>query len=111
MASKVTPIKDQVLVKQDPAKELVGREGLIFAPQGSETWPVTATVIAVGPGRITEGGARVALDPGLVPGARVIFKRKPSSALVPDLREGDPNEWRDLIMLREEDILGIIEEE
>jgi len=39
----------------------------------------------------------------------VLFKRRPSSALVPDAREGDPLGEAGLVMLREDDILGTVE--
>jgi len=106
MVQAVRPIKDQVLVKQDPSQERVGREGLLWAPQGQEYWPSTGTVVDVGPGKHNQP-----MDEGLAPGTRVLFKRRPMSALIPDTRLGGPEEFKGLLMLREEDILGIIEEE
>ena len=111
MTDQVRPIGNGVLVRQDRPQEKVGREGLIYAPQGSEDWPNIGTVIAVGPGKVNDHGVRVAMDEGLVPGARVMFQRKPSSALEPDPREGNKPEWKDLLVLTEDDILGIIVEE
>lgn len=111
MTDQVRPIGDGVLVRQDRPQEKVGREGLIFAPQGSETWPNIGTVVAVGPGKFNDQGEREPMDEGLVPGARVMFQRKPSSALEPDAREGNRPEWKDLLMLTEADIIGILEEE
>lgn len=111
MTDQVRPIGNGVLVRQDRPLDKVGREGLIYAPQGSETWPNIGTVVAVGSGRTNDHGVRVALDSGLVPGARVMFQRKPSTALEPDWREGNRPEWKDLLMLSEDDIIGIIEEE
>ncbi len=103
------PIRDQILVRQDPPNDRVG-SGLLYAPQGSEEWPPLGTVLRVGPGKWNrEGTARVA--PEVKPGDRVLFKRKPDSALVPDTREGDPNGWRDLVMLTEDYIIGIVEDE
>lgn len=111
VTNQVRPIGDSVLVRQDRPQDRVGREGLIFAPQGSETYPNIGTVVAVGPGKVNDHGVRVPLDEGLIPGARVMFQRKPSSSLEPDWREGNRPEWRDLLMLSEDDIIGIISEE
>lgn len=107
MAKLVAPVKDQVLVLQDPPKERVG-SGILFAPSGSEEYPNIGTVVRVGPGAVSPGGERIPMDVQV--GDRVMFKRRPGSALVPDIREGDPNDWKNLIMLREEDIIGVIEE-
>lgn len=101
-----TPIKDQVLVRQDPPKEKVG-SGVLFAPQGSEEYPPMGTVLKVGPGKVGPGGGRIPLD--VKPGDRVMFKRKPGSALVPDAREGDERGWKDLLVLTEDDILLVLE--
>jgi co-chaperonin GroES (HSP10) len=98
---KITPIKNRVLIKQAPSQERVGKEKLLLAPQGSETWPTTGTVVAVGPG---------VQSAEIVPGVRVYFERKPSSAIVPDTREGDPDGDRDLIMLPEDNVLAVIED-
>jgi co-chaperonin GroES (HSP10) len=102
---RVRPIRDQVLVRQDPKENKVAG-GLLYTPEGSEHWPSTGTVEAVGPGL-----PNAPMDEGLMPGARVLFQRRPASALHRDLGVGEPEEWKGLIMLRESDILGIIEEE
>lgn len=107
---KIRPIGDQVLVRQDGAQQFVGKSSLIIAPQGSEEWTPFGTVVAVGPGVVGPGGQRIEIDAGLVPGSRVMFKRKPGSALNPDSREGDPDDLNNLLMLREADIIGIVEE-
>lgn len=104
---RVTPIKDQVLVLADPAKDRTS-SGLYY-PQGSEDWPSLGTVMAVGPGRIIEGGEREPM--GVEVGDRVLFKRQPASALVPDSREGDPRGWHGLVMLDEKSIIGVVFDE
>lgn len=103
------PIHDQVLVRQDRPSERVGRAGLIYAPQGEEHWPPFATVVAVGPGATDRFGERV--PPGVAAGDRVLFKRRADTSLSPDSREGSTPGWEDLLMLRESDILGVVEPE
>lgn len=101
MSRTISPIKDRVLVRQEPAQERVGKEQLIFAPQGSEAWPALGTIVACGPSvQAAE----------LQPGVRIAFERKPSSAVVPDSREGDPENECALLMLPESHILGVVED-
>lgn len=91
------PIKNQVLVLRDPSEDRIGS---IYVPQGSERWPSLGTVRAVG-GDVVD----------VAPGQRVLFQSKPASALIPDPREGGYPEWKGLVMLRDDDIIGIVEEE
>lgn len=93
------PIKDQVVIRQDPCQDRVGKLGILFAPQGEETWPNTGTVVSVGP-EVKDVAA----------GERVMFQRKPDSALIPDHREGGPPEWKDLIIIPEGNVIGWIDE-
>jgi co-chaperonin GroES (HSP10) len=65
------------------------------------------TVLKVGPGKVGPGGNRLPMDVKV--GDRVMFKRKPGSALVPDRRETDDRGWKDLLVLTEDDILLILE--
>lgn len=103
----IRPILDQVLVKQDPPNDLL--ESGLYMPQGQrDSWRDIGTVVAVGPGKY-ENGTRRELD--VKPGDRVLFKRRPASALNGDGLEGGREEWKDMIVLLEEDIIGVIEEE
>lgn len=115
----LSPIQDQVLLRRDPATDRV--RGL-YVPQGSEEWDERGTVLAVGP---------LVREPGIVPGARVLFRPRAGSALAPDRREpGQPDAWERVVVLRSGeapgmarpagpcspdtgagDILGVIEEE
>lgn len=104
-AMNIRPIRDQVLVRQDPKQEKVGS---LFVPQGSEDYPNHGTILAVGPGTVTQGGQFVELTVSV--GQRVLFKRRPNTALVPDAREDSGSEFKNLLMLRESDILAIVEE-
>lgn len=102
------PIQDQVLVRQDPPAE---RIGLIYMPPSFEDWSNVVTVVAVGPGLANATG-RDYMDSGLVPGARVVIKRRASTALIPDLRDApySPQEFKDLIMLRQDDVMLILDD-
>lgn len=91
----IRPIKNRVLVRQDPPQDKIG---IFYVPQGSENYPNYGTVEAVGPG-VTEN---------IKVGDRILFKRKPDSALNPDTREGK-SEFDGLLVLPEEYILAIVE--
>lgn len=94
------PIHDQILVQQDRPKEKLA-SGL-YVPDTAERalQEDLATVVLVGP-KVLEVNA----------GDRVLFKRRPCTALIPDEREGGPEEWKDLLMLRETDIIGVVTNE
>lgn len=89
-------VGDKVLIKQDDPQETVGREGILIAPQGKETWPNTGIVLAVGT-QVRD----------VRPGDRVAFLRKPESGLDPEGRK--TNEFFGIISLPEEYILAVFE--
>ena len=87
-------------MRQDRPNDMIG---LIHIPDvAGKDYPNTGTVIRVGP----------SADPELVPGMRVMFERQPGSALVPDDREigARADEMRDLLILKPENIIGILED-
>lgn len=109
-----TPIKDQVIVRQDPKKERLS-SGL-YVPQSADhaLWDNYGEVLAVGPGRTELGEYVRALDVKV--GDRVLFKRSPGTALMPDRREigildQGREDWADVLVLREDDIIGVVESE
>lgn len=97
MTRKIRPIRDRVLVRQDEPKTMIGS---LHVPQGLEQWPPVGVVLAAGP--------RCKLEDFKI-GDRVQFKRRPASAVVPDVREPHDPEWEGLVVLHEEDIQGVVE--
>lgn len=93
------PIRDQVIVRQDPPADRL-KNGL-YVPDSArrELYEDLGTV---------EGVGSNVLDVRV--GDRVLFKRRPDSALIPDIREGGRDEWINLLVLREADIIGVIED-
>ena len=93
----IRPLNDHILVKQDAPKEKTV-SGLIL-PQGKETYEDIGTIIRTGPG---VNGIELSVKVG----DRVLFKRRPGS----HLGESNPD-WKDLLMLKEEDVVAILEDE
>jgi chaperonin GroES len=99
VASKIKPVGDRVVVKA-AAKEEMTKSGLII-PDTAKEKPQEGTVIAVGAGKLNDNGERVALE--VKEGDRVLFAKYGGTEFKLD---GD-----DLLVLRETDILAIIEGE
>ena len=94
MASKLHPLGDRVVVRPMPKEEKT--KGGIVLPDTVKEKPQEGKVIAVGPGRMTEDGKRIALD--LKVGDVVVYAKYAGT----ELKEGD----EELIIMRESDILA-----
>ena len=93
---KVTPLADRILVRRLEAAE--EKRGGIIIPDTAKEKPQQGEVIAVGPGRMTDEGKRVA--PEVKKGQRVLIGKYSGTEVKIDGNE--------LIILREDDILGIL---
>src|SRR4030042_762527 len=94
---QVRPLHDRVLVKRVEEKEVV--KGGIIIPDTAKEKPMEGEVVAVGDGKILDDGERVALD--VKPGNRVLFGKYAGTEI--------KIEDRDYVIMREEEILAIIE--
>ena len=56
---KIKPLDDRVLIKPDEAEEKT-KSG-IFLPEGAKEKPMSGKVVATGPGKLTDDGARAAI--------------------------------------------------
>ena len=95
MAAKLQPLADRLVVKPI-AKEEVTKGG-IFLPDTAKEKPQEGEIIAVGPGRMTDEGKRIAMEVKV--GDRVIYAKYGGSEIKIDDVE--------MIILRESDILAI----
>ena len=95
--TKFRPLHDRVVVKRIDAEEK--SKGGIIIPDTAKEKPAEGKVVAVGTGRILEDGKVRALD--VKKGDRVLFGKYSGTEVKVD---GD-----ELIIMREEDILGVIE--
>jgi chaperonin GroES len=94
---KIKPIKDNIVVRrleEDSEKKV----GSIIIPDSAKEKPQQGKVIAVGKGRVSEAGKKTPLD--VKAGDRVLFGKYSGSEVTLDGEE--------LLILKEEDVLGIV---
>ena len=94
---KIRPLQDRVIVKR--VKEEEKTKGGLFIPDTAKEKPVEADVIAVGNGRVLEDGSVRKLD--IKAGDRVLFGKYSGTEV--------KIEGEDHLILREDDILGVLE--
>jgi chaperonin GroES len=94
---KIRPLNDRLLVKRLAEEEKTA--GGIIIPDSAKEKPAEGEIVAVGPGKLNDKGERVALQ--VVAGDRVLFSKYGGTDVKLD---GD-----DFLIMREDDILGIIE--
>jgi chaperonin GroES len=96
-SSKLRPLYDRVLVRRVDS-ENVTKGGLII-PETAKEKPLEGEIVAAGNGRVLEDGSVRALT--VKPGDRVLFAKYAETEVKVD--------GETLLLLREEDLLGIIE--
>jgi chaperonin GroES len=94
MAAKLQPLADRVLVKPIEKEEMT-KSG-IYLPDTAKEKPQEGEVIAVGPGKLSDDGKRIAMD--LKVGDTVIYAKYGGTEIKVDDEE--------LIILLESDILA-----
>ncbi|MFH1035099.1 MAG: co-chaperone GroES [Pseudomonadota bacterium] len=93
---KIKPLQDRVIVKR--MEEENKTSGGIIIPDSAKEKPQQGKVLAVGPGKVLEGGTRI--DMTVAVGDLVLFGKYSGSEVKID---GD-----EVLIMREDDILGII---
>ncbi len=94
---KIRPLNDRLLVKRLEEEETTA--GGIIIPDSAKEKPAEGKVMAVGPGKLNDKGDRVALQ--VKEGDRVLFSKYGGTDVKLD--------GEDYLIMREDDILGIIE--
>jgi chaperonin GroES len=94
---KVTPLNDRVLVLRIDQEEKTA--GGIIIPDTAKEKPQEGQVVAVGPGRLDQEGKRISMD--VKKDDRVLFSKYGGTEIKIDGVEH--------LILREDDILGIVE--
>jgi chaperonin GroES len=92
--AKIEPLGDRVVIKPIP-KEEVSKGGIVL-PDTAKEKPQEGKVIAVGPGRLTEDGNRIAME--VKKGDKVIYSKYAGTEFKLDDEE--------LVIMREGDILA-----
>ena len=93
---KIKPLQDRVIVKR--LEEETKTAGGIIIPDTAKEKPQQGKIMAVGPGKVLEGGAKLAMT--VKNGDLVLFGKYAGSEV-----KIDGNEY---LIMREDDILGII---
>ncbi len=96
VAKKFAPLGDRVVIKPITGEEI--SRGGILLPDTAKEKPQEGEVIAVGPGRMTDDGKRIAME--VVKGERVLFSKYAGA----EVKDGD----QEYVILREGDILAKI---
>ena len=95
---KFRPLHDRVVVKRIDAE--AKSAGGIIIPDTAKEKPSQGEIIAVGPGGRDENGKLIPID--LSVGERVLFGKWSGTEVVID--------GKDLLIMKESDIMGVIEE-
>lgn len=93
---KVKPLADRVVVKPSPAEEKT--KGGIILPDTAKEKPVIGEVVAVGPGKITDDGKKIA--PEVKVGDKVLYGKYSGTEVTIDGEE--------YLIMREADIFAIV---
>lgn len=94
MGRKIKPLGDRVLVKSLEAQETM--KGGIIIPDTAKEKPQEGEVLAVGPGRVTDDGKKIAMEVKV--GDTVVYAKYGGT----EVKDGDD----ELLILRESDILA-----
>lgn len=97
MAISIKPLGNRVVVEPIEAEEVLA-SGLVL-PETAKEKPQQGTVLAAGPGERDEDGDRIAMDVKV--GDKVLYAKYAGTELKLDGKK--------LLILRETDLLGIIE--
>jgi len=92
--AKIEPLGDRVVIKPIP-KEEVSKGGIVL-PDTAKEKPQEGEIIAVGPGKMTEEGKRIAME--VKQGDRVIYSKYAGT----EFKLND----EELVIMRESDILA-----
>jgi chaperonin GroES len=93
---KIQPLADRVVVQA--LEETEQMRGGLYIPDTAKEKPQQGTIIAVGPGKLSEEGARI--EPDVKVGQRVLYGKYSGTEVSVDGEE--------YLILRESDILAVI---
>jgi len=94
---KLRPLQDRILVQR--VKEEDKTKGGIIIPDTAKEKPIEGRVISAGKGKLSEEGKRIALE--VKKGDRILFGKYSGTEV--------KVEGEEYLIMREDDVLGIIE--
>jgi len=92
----LTPLADRVIIKPSEAEETT--KGGIILPDTAKEKPIEGTVVAAGPGKVTEDGKTVKM--GVKVGDKVLYGKYSGTEIAV--------EGEELLIMRESDIFAIV---
>jgi len=92
----VKPLADRVIVK--PADPEEQKQGSIIIPDTAREKPQEGEVIAVGPGKVSEAGSKVAME--VKKGDKILYGKYSGTEVTID--------GADYLIMRESDILAVV---
>ena len=95
-ATKIEPLSDRVVVR--PLEEAEQMRGGLYIPDTAKEKPQQGEIVAVGPGRVSDQGERIA--PDLKAGDRVLYGKYSGTEVTV--------EHEQYLILREADVLAVL---
>jgi chaperonin GroES len=92
----IKPLADRVVIKPAPAEERT--KGGLILPDTAKEKPVVGSVVAVGPGKVTDDGKKVSLEVKV--GDKVLYGKYSGTEV--------NVEGEDYLIMREADIFAIV---
>ena len=96
MALKVKPLSDRVVVEPAPAEDM--SSGGIILPDTAQEKPQQGTIVAAGPGKVSDSGKTVAME--VKKGDRILYGKYSGTEF--------SFEGTDYLIMRESDILSVL---
>ena len=96
MALKVKPLSDRVVVEPAPAEDV--SSGGIILPDTAQEKPQQGTIIAAGPGKVSDSGKAVAME--VKKGDRILYGKYSGTEF--------SFEGTEYLIMRESDILAVL---
>lgn len=93
---KVQPLADRVVV--EPLEESEEMRGGLYIPDTAKEKPQQGTVVAVGPGRLSDEGERMPVE--LTTGQRILYGKYSGTEVTID--------GQDVLIIKESDVLAVL---
>ncbi|MEJ2342043.1 MAG: co-chaperone GroES [Gemmatimonadales bacterium] len=93
---KVQPLADRVVV--EPLEESEEMRGGLYIPDTAKEKPQQGTVVAVGPGRLSDEGERMPVE--LETGQRILYGKYSGKEVTID--------GQDVLIIKESDVLAVL---